>query len=379
MNLFFLNLLSDACNDVGVLRVILFLKTLLQYVFTLVPVAAVLWLTIDMTKNVFSQDADTQRKNLGMFVRRCIYLIIVFLIPTIVNLTLSLFAEDIDTSEYSKCMNVTSESIKVLLKKNKDECNLDNYEWDEINGHCVFVGESSVLPEDFTVIDVNPKADVTESPGGIRRLNRSFPNSKSSTMMEYTQGDERWAYDGFCDDNVTNMASSGCGAAAFAMIVTGYGNDPNATPKTIRDYVCNNGLHRNYGLGTDPIHSEKLVGHFGMKAEVLWERVYSKNYSQERANLIKEAVDQGYGVIIDIPNHWVAVDKGGCPADKVYYYNPNEKWENGCVTMEKLWDMTWDRRERCTNPKPPLYNPNNLEQYCGWKYAYKYWPADDTY
>lgn len=119
MNLFFLNLLSDACNDVGVLRVILFLKTLLQYVFTLVPVAAVLWLTIDMTKNVFSQDADTQRKNLGMFVRRCIYLIIVFLIPTIVNLTLSLFAEDIDTSEYSKCMNVTSESIKVLLKRIK--------------------------------------------------------------------------------------------------------------------------------------------------------------------------------------------------------------------------------------------------------------------
>lgn len=367
MNIYILSLLSDACDDISVLKVMLFLKTLINLLFTLVPLGAVLFLSFDLAKSVVASNIEEQRMNLSLFLKRFISLLIIFLIPTIVSLVVSLVTDEGDVGNYSKCLTVTSERIKSLTESKKNEC-INNYEeWDPVNNICVFVGEKNTLPKDFKVIQKREKQNVIVN--NASRLNRTFPGSNSKTMMEYKQGDPKWGNIGFCSTSTDTMAGSGCGPTSLAMIITGYGNDQNATPKTVRDFLCNYGIHHSDGLSqwSEPLN-KNFLSHFGLSGELMFSNNKgSSKYSAEKAKQLKDAVDQGYAVMILIPLHYVVIDKGGCPADKVYYYNPAEK-DNGCVTMKQLWDKTWNRRQRCTV----------IHHSCGWRWAWKYKPANGT-
>ena len=365
MNIYFLNLLSDACSDISILRTVLFIKTIISYMFILIPMGGIVFLSIDMVKNTLSSDLDEHRKNLIRFIKRAIYLVLVFLVPTIVSSFDSIISEVLgyDTSDYKKCLSVTRESIDYLTEKEKEKC-IGDYEWDSVNNICVYQGDY-VDSIDGSVIFARQRVN------GKVSFARNNPNSKSGTMMEYRQGDSRWAGVGFCygkynDGSTVNIANSGCGPSALAMIITGYGNDPNATPKTVRDYLCNE-----YPIGSAkdglehyiPSHG-KFLNHFGMSGEVLFSGTGKGSYSQELADKLKGAVDSGYGILLLIPGHYVAVDKGNCPMDKVYYYNPAEM-DNGCLTMKELWNKTWNRKNRCSKGVS-----------CGWRMAWKYKPAN---
>lgn len=372
-----LDLLSDACDDISVLRVMLFIKNLLNYTFTLIPLAAILFLSFDMAKNVFSNNIEEQRKNLHIFLRRFIYLVIIFFIPTIVRIVISLVSEEYDVGNYSKCLNVTSERIKTLTEKREKEC-INNYEeWDPVNNICLFVGEKTKLPDDFSIVQKREKKNVVSNQ--VNSLNRTFSGSRSKTMMEYAQTDSKWGSIGFCDSSKATIASSGCGASSLSMIITGYGNDPNATPKTVRDYICNNGLHDNKGMHHATMSNEKLMNHFGLVGEKIFD-VSDKSkygfgrgdtYSEKQAKMIKDEIDKGYAIILLVPGHYIAVDKGGCPGEQVYYYEASSTKNNGCMTMKELWNETWNRYNRCNNG-------GHRDDKCGWRWAWKYKPASTT-
>ena len=368
--LFVLSLLSDACDDISVLRVILFLKTLINYVLIFVPAGAILMLSIDMVKNVVSSDVSVQRKNLMLFIRRCIYLLIIFMIPNFVNSVTSFLEVDGNNEykDYLKCANVTSEKIKYLEQASKTSC-IDDYEWDELNNICIFVGDKQELPDNYGIVQRRNKLNVPS----VNSLNRTFSGSRSKTMMEYGQGDSRWGNSPFCQAGRSTMAEAGCGATALAMIVTGYGNDVNATPKTVRDYICGNGLHTTGGLG-NPAYAP-FMQHYGLDASFIFgDDVHyfgSSSYDEGKAKSIKNAVDLKYGVIILIPGHYVVVDKGGCSSDKVYFYNPADLGKNGCKTMNEVWNETWNWHNRCVSN-------SDKSQYCGWTRAWKFKPAKTT-
>lgn len=356
MNLFFLSLLlSSPCEDIGVLRVILFIKNLLNYLFTLIPFGVVLFLSIDFFKNVASS-SEEQKKNFTLFIKRCIYLVLVFLVPTIVSLVVGFFEEDIDNTigSYSKCLEVTSENIEELVSKEKEGC-LDDYEWDSLNNICVYVGggwesiDTSKFKKDIN--PVVPRGDSDSKPSS---------NPGSRTMVTYSQRDSRWTNVGFCSGGKT-IGGSGCGATALASIITGYGNDPNATPKTVRDFLCDNKLHYSGGLNHDTPVNSKLLDHFGLTGSIANISNKSSSYSESVASKLKEYIDNNYGVIMLVPGHFVAVDKGGCSADKVYYYDGTITSRNGCMTMRDLWNVTYNRWDRCTS-----------NGRCGWEIVYLY-------
>ena len=143
MFLYFLSI--DACENVNVLKVYYYVKELLNIIFFLIPVALILMVTIDFAKNVISKDEEAMKANTSLGLKRIIYAVVIFLIPFVVRMAINSFVDS--EVGYGKCLNATLETIKKQTKKNRDECDANGNEWDEVGKECLlkpFVSNKSI-------------------------------------------------------------------------------------------------------------------------------------------------------------------------------------------------------------------------------------------
>lgn len=80
-------ILFDWCSESGVLSVFRIIKTLLNVVRLAVPIGLIIWTMIELFKNVLNPDDKDSKKKI---INRAIAAVIVFLVPTIVNLVMNL-------------------------------------------------------------------------------------------------------------------------------------------------------------------------------------------------------------------------------------------------------------------------------------------------
>jgi len=124
-----LNILSvlDFCTEPSVLKVLLFIKTILKYVFVIVPIGVMLMTSFDLFKNVIAPKEDDMKKNVSIVIKRFIYCIVIFFVPTIVNLVLNIVNDTLETSySYLDCLENTKnieyyEKLATEEKKREDE------------------------------------------------------------------------------------------------------------------------------------------------------------------------------------------------------------------------------------------------------------------
>lgn len=100
-------ILLDACQHPGILRIIYFGSLLLDIVFTLVPIGLIVILMIDFSKAVIGGD-EKAVKSTKIVGKRIIYAMIVFCIPWIVEVFMSLM----DSVGFS----VIIKNVLVMLK-----------------------------------------------------------------------------------------------------------------------------------------------------------------------------------------------------------------------------------------------------------------------
>ncbi len=114
--------LSDACQSSGFLKIVYFILQLLKIAFIVVPSGLIIMILVDFLKNVFS-DLETMNKNLKLVFRRIIFCVLIFFLPTIVNLMIGMLNDVGVDIKYSDCIeNANVETIKTLEaqeKKNK--------------------------------------------------------------------------------------------------------------------------------------------------------------------------------------------------------------------------------------------------------------------
>ena len=101
-----INLLNVCSENTDILRVILFIKTLLNYLCFFVPFVLIILISIDFLKNVMAHGEDLMRKNLSIVIKRIVYCLIIFLIPNIVSASFSL----IGSVGYVNCYTNADES-----------------------------------------------------------------------------------------------------------------------------------------------------------------------------------------------------------------------------------------------------------------------------
>ena len=106
--------LSNVCEKSSFLKSIYFIKELIHYTCILLPIGLIIMIMIDLIKNVISKGED-MNKNIKMAGKRILYCIIVFLIPTVVNLSVSILNQADISINYNECLtNANLSTIKGL-------------------------------------------------------------------------------------------------------------------------------------------------------------------------------------------------------------------------------------------------------------------------
>ena len=121
--------LRDFCDTSSVLKVILFISELINIVRIVVPIGLIVIVSVDIAKNVISNNDSDMSKNISIALKRVLMAIIIFFIPTIVDfansLVLDLGDENITVS-YLDCLeNANEKYISKMEEEEKTEKDIE--------------------------------------------------------------------------------------------------------------------------------------------------------------------------------------------------------------------------------------------------------------
>lgn len=104
-------LVADSCYGIGPIVVVI--KSVFKLIQFVIPIALVLFGTIDLGKAVISSDEKEVKKAQSTLIKRCIYAVAIFFIITLVTLVMNIVAKGVnddsnnnaDTSSWAACWN----------------------------------------------------------------------------------------------------------------------------------------------------------------------------------------------------------------------------------------------------------------------------------
>ena len=102
-----------ACGGADVVRILKFIWTLLDIVLFAIPIGLILIVMIDFGKNVMAGKEDEMKKNLNIAIKRLIYAVVLFLVPTIVSFAISLVDEAVNIQAL-KCIELLDMDVADL-------------------------------------------------------------------------------------------------------------------------------------------------------------------------------------------------------------------------------------------------------------------------
>ena len=123
------NTLFYICDNIGFLRAMSLIKTIVTFIQFAIPIALIIWISIDLFKNMVNPDNKDGLKKIGI---RLGAAIIVFIIPTIVVGVLNIFDNITGNTNYkvSNCYtNANSDCISNI--NTYLNCEDENFSEDE--------------------------------------------------------------------------------------------------------------------------------------------------------------------------------------------------------------------------------------------------------
>lgn len=99
----------DVCTEPEILKVILYIQIILKYVFIIVPISLILMMGFDFFKNVTAGREEDMKKNLSLAIKRLIFCVCMFFVPTIVSLVVNIVNDSIEdvNIDYQSCLDNT--------------------------------------------------------------------------------------------------------------------------------------------------------------------------------------------------------------------------------------------------------------------------------
>lgn len=96
----------DFCTEPSILKVILYIKIILQYACIIIPIGLILMIAVDFFKNVIAKDENEMKQNSKITIKRIIYTIAIFFVPTIVDLVVNIVNDSIESLnvDYKSCI-----------------------------------------------------------------------------------------------------------------------------------------------------------------------------------------------------------------------------------------------------------------------------------
>lgn len=112
-----------SCSNPDVLKVIYFITIIIDIIKIGIPIILIVMGFVDITKAVVASDNGVQKKAVTLFIKRIIYAIAIFLVPTIVSVTMVVLGNSIGdptTTNFTDCIeNATKDKINHIETNSK--------------------------------------------------------------------------------------------------------------------------------------------------------------------------------------------------------------------------------------------------------------------
>ena len=147
------NCVSD-CGGADILRILKFVFILLDLVLFIVPIGLIIMVMLDFAKNVIAGKEDEMKKNINMVVKRIIYCMVIFLIPTIVN-----FAVNFVSGTGDNIAAKASWCIDYAKNEDLSKCEVDYETFEPENPYKCYVCDFNNSRESIYVWDTEAPAN----------------------------------------------------------------------------------------------------------------------------------------------------------------------------------------------------------------------------
>lgn len=119
-----MSFLLSGCQNPDILRIILLFKKILNLVTILLPIILIIFLIIDLAKMMISGEEKQQGKTMKTIINRIVFAVIIFFVPTIVNVVMTLVSNTgVEVGEsYKTCFeNATKSQIEYFQARQDQE------------------------------------------------------------------------------------------------------------------------------------------------------------------------------------------------------------------------------------------------------------------
>lgn len=110
----------EICTNPDILRVIYFIKILINAIMTIVPIGLIIFGLIDISKSTISNEDGEQKKNFKLFFKRIIYAVLIFVVVWIVNVFMNLLGGLSNEVNFTSCWTNANANKIEELQKEKD-------------------------------------------------------------------------------------------------------------------------------------------------------------------------------------------------------------------------------------------------------------------
>ena len=308
------------CENSSILSMLLLIKNLLNLLTIIVPIVLILYTMLDLIKN----QIDVDKKYLKVIGKRFIYAILIFLVPTIINLIVTNIDEG---NKYLTCYKeATTENIKYYRvreeaekKKEEEQKNIEKEKAD--------LKRKQIENTRNVLSEQNKKKEEDKN-------NSSTPNINSGNTCIYFQGDyASHSYNSSCG----SIASCGCGTTSTAVILCTMLKDPSYEPIRVTREVCKMGGCTAGGSSMNVLI--KYLNSKGLKTEAHDIHYSLGNFSHAKAKIdIYNALRNNNMVLFHITRHFFVLS--GLENDKIRIVQVGNKGQSQkTYTYEELKAM----------------------------------------
>lgn len=110
----------EICTNPDILRIIYFIRILINTVMIIVPIGLIIFGLIDISKSTIGGEDGEQKKNFKLFFKRIIYAVLVFTVIWIVNTFMSLLGDLTGGVNFTSCWTNANANKIEELQKEKD-------------------------------------------------------------------------------------------------------------------------------------------------------------------------------------------------------------------------------------------------------------------
>lgn len=188
-----INFAVDVCTNPDILKVICFILILIDFVKFVVPVGLIIMGMMDFAKSVMANDENAQKKNVNLFIKRIIYAVALFLVPTIVKFSIEILGDLASDINFTDCIqNANIEKIKELEEQaaseeentsNNNSGNISNNGTNSYD-YIIYVGDSRTVGMcDSVDLNDNEDCSIAEGSKGYTWLNSDEIKNKIKSAI----------------------------------------------------------------------------------------------------------------------------------------------------------------------------------------------------